>query len=113
MPKTIDAVSTYFAALIDRSTKTQDEIAKEAGFHSPNTISMIKTGRTKLPIARIPALAKALDSDPRELLALALQTYEPELYRVYSTISPEMLISVKEYELLKAVRKVAGVRMLT
>ena len=44
--------------------KTQAEIAKEAGFINPNMVAMIKQGATKLPIDRVPALAKALDSDP-------------------------------------------------
>lgn len=53
--------------------KSQVEIAEEAGFVNPNMITMIKTGATKLPVDRVPALAKALDSDPAWLLRLALE----------------------------------------
>lgn len=55
-----------------RPTKSQAEIATEAGFVNPNMISMIKSGATKLSIDRVPSLAKALDSDPAYLLRLAL-----------------------------------------
>ena len=44
--------------------KTQAEIAEEAGFVNPNMVTMIKQGATKLPIDRVPALAKALEVDP-------------------------------------------------
>lgn len=55
------------------SIKNQAQIAAEAGFTNPNMISMIKSGRTRLPIDRVPALAKALDVDPRRLLQLAVE----------------------------------------
>lgn len=56
--------------------KTQAEIAEEAGFVNPNMITMIKKGATKLLIDRVPALAKALESDPALLLLLALEQSE-------------------------------------
>jgi transcriptional regulator with XRE-family HTH domain len=56
--------------------KTQAEIAEEAGFVNPNMVTMIKQGSTKLPIDRVPALAKALESDPALLLRLALEQSE-------------------------------------
>jgi transcriptional regulator with XRE-family HTH domain len=56
--------------------KTQAEIAAEAGFVSPNMVTMIKQGANKLPIDRVPALAKALDVDPALLLRLALEQSE-------------------------------------
>ena len=52
--------------------KTQAEIAEEAGFVNPNMVTMIKKGSTKLPIDRVPALAKALESDPALLLRLSV-----------------------------------------
>ena len=56
--------------------RTQGEIAEEAGFINPNMLSMIKKGSTKLPIDRVPALAKALECDPALLLRLALEQSE-------------------------------------
>lgn len=113
MTKTADPVSTYFSNLVNASPKTQDEIAREAGFQSSNTISMIKSGKTKLPIARIPALARALNADPRKLFALALQHYHPDIFSIYSKLAPEMLISDKEFELVKSIRKATGMSILT
>ncbi|MBL4930050.1 helix-turn-helix domain-containing protein [Fuscibacter oryzae] len=53
-------------------TKTQAEIATEAGFVNPNMVTFLKTGKTKIPLDRIPALAKALEADPAVLMRLAL-----------------------------------------
>jgi hypothetical protein len=49
---------------------------REVGFVNPNVISMIRNGSTKLPIDRVPALAKLQDCDPALLLRLALEQAE-------------------------------------
>ena len=55
------------------ATKSQVEIAREAGFLNPPMLSMIKTGQSKLPLDRVAALARALDVDPKHLWLLALE----------------------------------------
>ncbi len=56
-----------------KTVKSQRDIAVEAGFANPNMMSLLKSGRTKMPLDRVPALAKALDCDARRLFLLALQ----------------------------------------
>lgn len=58
-----------------RPTKSQAEVAAEAGFINPNMISIIKAGSTRLPLDRVPALARALEVDPRLLLLLAVEQW--------------------------------------
>ncbi len=53
--------------------KTQAEIAAEAGFVNSNMLSMIKSGRNKIPLDRIPSLATALECDRAKLMTLALE----------------------------------------
>lgn len=53
--------------------KTQKTIAHEAGFTNANLISMFKSGASKLPLDRIPSLARALETDPAYLMRLALE----------------------------------------
>jgi len=55
-----------------QALKTQAEIASAAGFVNPNMITMLKQGTSKLPLDRVPAMAAALDVDPRYLFLLAL-----------------------------------------
>ncbi|MFT4150924.1 MAG: helix-turn-helix transcriptional regulator [Paracoccaceae bacterium] len=52
--------------------KSQIEIATEAGFPNANFISFLKSGRNKVPLDRVPSLAKALEVDPALLMRLTL-----------------------------------------
>lgn len=52
--------------------KTQAEIASEAGFPNANMMTFLKNGRNKVPLDRVPTLAKALEVDPAYLMRLAL-----------------------------------------
>ena len=78
-------VSTQVAKFVDaritglKETKSQRQIATEAGYDKPNIISMIKRGETRLPLDRIAALARALETDPSHLLRLAIEDYFPDL----------------------------------
>lgn len=72
------SVASFINAQIQQSPKKQVAIAAEAGFAQPNMITMIKQGKTQLPIAKIPAMAKALDVDPTHLLRLCFMEYRPE-----------------------------------
>ena len=53
--------------------KSQKDIAHEAGFVNANMLSLLKSGATKVPLDRVPALAKALEVDPALLMRLALE----------------------------------------
>lgn len=72
------------AARIERAlnsytgTKTQTEIARAAGFNSPNMLSMIKMGKAKLPLKRVPALSRELSIPKEELLLLVLEQDYPD-----------------------------------
>lgn len=52
--------------------KSQAEIAAETGFPNPNMMTFLKNGRNKVPLDRVPLLAKALEVDPAYLMRLAL-----------------------------------------
>lgn len=76
----------FFANAIEKSGLTQREIGRRAGFEKPNIISMMKTGETKVPIDRIPALAEACDVDPHAFLRIAMQEYHPEIWGVLNLV---------------------------
>ena len=52
--------------------KTQAEIALDAGFANANMMTFLKNGKNKVPLDRVPSLAKALEVDPAYLMRLAL-----------------------------------------
>lgn len=56
-----------------KRTKSQAEIAAQAGYTNANMITMIKQGSSKVALDRVPALARALETDPAFLMRLALE----------------------------------------
>jgi transcriptional regulator with XRE-family HTH domain len=74
-------IAKYISKQVDISVsmgKTQREIAGEIGYASPNMISMFKRGEVKVPLDKIPALARALNVDAAFLFKLAIQQYWPD-----------------------------------
>lgn len=64
-----------------------------------------------IPIERIPALAEALEIDPKDLIRTALAEYFPAIWRVVQEhFGPGMLVSDDEQQLLEILRKKAGPR---
>ncbi len=89
---------------IDNSDLSQKEIAQMVGFNSPNIITMIKLGNSKLAINRIPRLAKALNIDPAKLLKMAYEEYDPETYEAITEILGKP-ITVVERDILRVVNE--------
>ncbi|SFU12746.1 helix-turn-helix domain-containing protein [Sedimentitalea nanhaiensis] len=67
---------------IDASELTQREIADRVGFKHANIISMLKSGETRVPLNRIPALAQTLGMDEKHFLIIAIQEYHPGVHEV-------------------------------
>lgn len=106
-------VARRLTNLIDASGKTQREIAHEAGFASQNIISMIKSGDTKVPLNRVPALAKALGVEPQELFVECLEAYEPELFDVYAACAPAMLVTTRQVKMIRLLSRAARAGVLS
>ena len=75
-------VADYLSRALDRSEKSQKQVAYEAGFSKPNIITMFKQGKTRVPLHRVPALAKSLAVDSKSLMSMCLSEYHPELKKV-------------------------------
>lgn len=90
-----------------RPTKTQIAIAAEVGWKSCNVLSMIAGGTTKLPVDRVPALAKALDVDAAYLLRLALQQHDNLLWDVVEDAAGTVL-TANEKKIIAFVRSASS-----
>jgi len=77
--KNATPLSEFIAKQIARlqGVRTQAEISADAGFNSVNMISMLASGKVKLPLDRVLPLAAALRCDPAKLVRLALQESVP------------------------------------
>lgn len=87
--------------------KSQREIAQEVGFEKPNVITMIKQGKTKLPIAKVGRMAKALETDPVFLMKLCMNTYHPDTWK-YIEPFLESALTKDELLMLRTWRSFAG-----
>jgi hypothetical protein len=92
--------NTQLAKFIDRRIlelrprKTQSLIASEAGFSQHNMLTNIKIGTSKLPLDRVPALAKALECDPAHLFMMAVEQLGGEttaltIRKIFGTVVTE------------------------
>lgn len=75
-------VACILADAINSSSKTQTQIAREAGFKRPNMVSMIKHGYSNVPIDKVKRIADCLEIDAKKLLDCCMREYRPEEWEV-------------------------------
>jgi hypothetical protein len=105
--KTTSRVARFISERIELTGQRQTDIAKKAGFGMPNIITMIKQGKTRLPVDKIWPMAIALETDPVALLHLCLQEYHPELWKSYAPYL-ENTVTKDESRLIAALRTSIG-----
>jgi transcriptional regulator with XRE-family HTH domain len=99
-------VAEYLTAQIDLCGKSQLQIAREVGFEKPNIITMLKQGKSKVPISRVGKLAKALGVDPWYLYQLAMGEYEPDTWAAIENevLRGQPVLTENEKEILGLLR---------
>ncbi len=105
------SVAERFAQLVDSSDYSRDEISKKIGFKSPNIVTMIKKGDTKLPVNRIPRIAQVFNIDPAELFKQVMLEYEPEKYDAIIKCVGDA-ITKKERKVLNSLYEAVGGNMI-
>lgn len=75
-------VAKILSDAIEASELTQREIADHVGFNHPNIISMLKSGETRIPLDRAPALSAILGLNQQDFLLKAIEEYHPNVYEV-------------------------------
>ncbi len=107
MPYADMPLAQYISKQIDVQAsmgKNQRQIAQEIGYEKPNMISMFKRGETKVPLDKIPALAKALNVDAAFLFKLAIQQYWPEMGQTIAEIFGTVLTK-NETKMIELIRR--------
>jgi transcriptional regulator with XRE-family HTH domain len=103
-------VAQYIEQLIALSGKTQTQIAEEVGYDKPNVITMIKQGKTKLPINKVGLFAQALGIDPVYLLRATMSEYMPDTWQSIETLFQSTLVTQNELKILKTIREASNGR---
>lgn len=99
------SVADYIETMIEASGRQQAEIARDVGFDKPNVITMIKQGKTKLPLNKIGKMAQALGVDAVHLFKLTMSEYHPETWEMIESIFGGEVLTENEKLILKAVRQ--------
>ncbi|CAG9229049.1 hypothetical protein [Burkholderia vietnamiensis] len=86
MAKKQISAADYISGLIGMSDKSQRQIAAEIGYSNPNMITMLKQGRTQVPINKVGPLAKSLGIDPVHLLRMVMLEKTPEVWEILEEI---------------------------
>lgn len=101
------AVALFVTSRIYKTGKPQKDIAHEAGFDKPNMITMIKQGKTRLPIDKIGPMAKALETDPVQLLKMCMEEYHPATWKAIAPFM-ESAMTEDERQLVTSLRASVG-----
>jgi transcriptional regulator with XRE-family HTH domain len=112
MPYSETPMARYLTTQIDglSGIKNQREIAAEIGYEKPNMISMLKRGEAKVPLDKIPLLAKALNVDPAHLFRLAMEQQWPGMKAVVDEVFKNIASDNETENLLKPWREITKER---
>ena len=97
-------LAEYINLQIGLCGKKQFEIAKESGFENPNIVTMIKQGKTKVPLDKVGKLAKAIEVDPIFLFRMAMDEYYPDTMEEIKKMFGQPILSKNELDILKVIR---------
>lgn len=105
--ETTSNVALFIQRRIEETGQTQKDIAFKVGFEKPNIITMIKQGKTRLPLDKVGLMANALETEPTQLFQLCMEEYQPATWKV---IAPYMegAMTKDELQLLKSLRVWVG-----
>jgi len=86
---------------------SNQELCVRAGFENEVALSLIQQGAMKLPLAKVPAFAVALELDVIELFRVALHESDPALATVVEKVFNTMNMTSTEVNLIKHLRELS------
>lgn len=99
------SVAELIATQLEACGKTQTQVAEEVGFDRPNVITMIKQGKTKLPLNKIGPMARALGIDAMRLFHVTMAEYFPETWDQIEKMAEQPVLSENEVQVILALRE--------
>lgn len=94
------------ANLSRRTNMTNEELADDMGYARSNIISMWRTGKSRIPLERLPDLSRLLNVSMAELLPMWMEQYAPQI-RVEVGKMFNRLVTENEFEVIEAIRQVS------
>lgn len=87
---------------------TDQQLCEAVGFEREIALTLIKAGTMKMPLTKIPALAKALKLDAAGLMRVALSESDPELAKTIEEVFNPLRMTAAEVNLIAHLRKLSG-----
>ena len=110
MSKLKMTVAKYVEQQLALCDRPQKDVARDCGYENANVITMFKSGTTKVPLAKVPLLAKALGVDVVYLFRLVMSEYMPEAWEVMESIlGVDTFLSASEVAMARFITNRAGV----
>jgi hypothetical protein len=97
-------VSEFLTRMIKESGKSQLEIAIACSWPKANMVTMIKQGKSKLPIDKIGPLATVLGIQPVYLFWLTMREYMPETLAAIELSIRGVMLTGHEREIVETYR---------
>lgn len=95
----------FFSNAMDMANISNVDLAERLNYAKPNVIAMMRNGSMKVPLNKIPAIAKALRIDQIALLQYALTAYMPELWETLKEVLNDRLMTRNEAAVLELLRQ--------
>ncbi len=88
--------------------RTNEEVAGELGYRSANIISMFRTGKTRIPLEKLPDIARLMKLDLTALMPLWFEQYWGERADAKAQLKmfSSRLMSSNELAIMEGIRKV-------
>jgi hypothetical protein len=111
-----DTTTTAVTLIADRQSEigiTDEQLALAVGFDQASIVTMIKSGKVKLPVDKIAAFAAALTLDPAHLLRIYLLETSPATLAAVEALLSQVLLTSNERQLIENYRYLAKGRDAT
>jgi predicted DNA-binding transcriptional regulator AlpA len=100
-------LATFLTKAQDAVKKSDQQMTEALGFSRTNIYTSIKQGMMKLPVGKVPLLARALEVSASEVLEVFLRDYSPELLEVIRKVCGPLDLTANEKKLIEAYRTLA------
>ena len=88
---------------------TNVKLSQALGYDRPNVVAMMFTGSMKVPVNKVPALARVLELDPVALLRRVMLANSPEIWEtIEQVVGKSSLATANEVALIDDLRDLLG-----
>ena len=100
-----ETVTQQIAITQERLGLSDDQLAAALGYESGNVVTCIKKGLMRLPVGKVPELARALNLDQGQLMRMVLKELDPTALAAIETCLGPLHLTPGEAQLITTLRQ--------